>query len=64
MALDGYESALRATQIQVAEQGAATPQNRDAFEYGRVHGYYAGLQKALDLYLDHVRDQNAKDDRL
>ncbi len=61
MALDGYESALRATLVQWAEQGAAKPQYRDAFEYGRVHGYYAGLQKALDLFLAHVRDQDAKD---
>lgn len=45
----------------LAITAVAAPNGRDAFEYGRVSGIYAGLSKARDLLLDLLAEQDAKD---
>lgn len=52
-----YDDELR----QLAEQALAQPQNRDAFEYGRMCGAYLGLTKARDILLQMQADENEKD---
>ena len=37
---------LRRLKNEFAHAAVASPQNRDAFEYGRVAGHYAGLAQA------------------
>ena len=39
-----------------AQAALAAPAQRDAFEYGRVSGFYAGLEQARDLLLRITRE--------
>lgn len=48
-------------QRDLAVMALTGPAGRDAFEYGRVHGLYGGLERARDLLLAALRDENAKD---
>ena len=47
---------LKDEQAQLAAEALAQPQNRDAFEYGRVVGMYSGLERAISVLLDTVRE--------
>lgn len=39
-----------------ADGALSAPQQRDAYEYGRVSGFYAGLQQARDILRNIVRE--------
>lgn len=43
-----------------AQQALASPQGRDAFEYGRMAGLYAGLRRASELVLAALDDEDEK----
>jgi hypothetical protein len=42
-------SALKRELDEIAHQAMGSPVGRDAFEYGRVTGMYAGLQRAVEV---------------
>lgn len=48
-------------QAQLAHESLRQPQSRDAFEYGRVVGIYAGLQRAKDVLVEFVAEKDRKD---
>lgn len=55
---------LKEQQIEVAKTALEKPPSPDAnveYMYGQRIGYYAGLQKALDLIDGLLRDQDEKD---
>lgn len=40
----------------LAQEALAQPQHRDTFEYGRVVGMYAGLERAMTVLVELVRE--------
>lgn len=52
---------LEAEQAEHAKGALTTAQNRDAFEYGRVVGIYAGLEHARKLILDLLEEADRAD---
>lgn len=65
---DRIISALKAKLDECAHSALRAPSQRDAFEYGRLVGIYAGLQMALDvvdnaLGEDEEKDENGKRQR-
>jgi hypothetical protein len=42
-------STLKRELDEIAHQAMGSPVGRDAFEYGRVTGMYAGLQRAVEV---------------
>lgn len=42
-------SALKRELDEIAHQAMSSPAGRDAFEYGRVTGMYAGLKRAVEI---------------
>lgn len=59
--VDALLRRLDAEQADHARQALTTPQNRDAFEYGRMAGLYAGLEQAKTLLLN-LMDEADRDD--
>lgn len=51
---------LKTEQALIAQEALAQPQHRDTFEYGRVVGIYAGLQRAADVLIDLVKEQEER----
>jgi len=48
-------------QARLARSAIGQPQNRDAFEYGRVVGMYAGLEQAKSVLIELVAEKDRKD---
>lgn len=44
-----------------AARSIASPSSRDAFEYGRVSGIYAGLHRAFELVGEMLDEEDEKD---
>ena len=44
----------------LAKEALAQPQSRDAFEYGRVVGMYAGLEQAVNVLLDLIKEDEER----
>jgi hypothetical protein len=55
---------LETEQAQLAKEALAQPQGRDAFEYGRVVGMYAGLEQAVNVLLDLIKEDEERGLRL
>ena len=51
---------LETEQAQLAKEALAQPQNRDSFEYGRVVGMYAGLERAVTVLLDLIKEEEER----
>lgn len=47
--------------VETATNALASPQGRDAFEYGRMSGLYAGLNEARNLVLDLISEEDDRD---
>ena len=47
---------LEEEQLAIAKAALTSPMQRDAFEYGRVAGIYAGLEKARLMLVDLLND--------
>lgn len=56
MNVAGILQRIEREQAMLASEALRQPQARDAFEYGRVSGLYAGLEMAKRLVLD-VEDE-------
>jgi len=61
MRLDRLYQKLKAEQDALASSALRSPNARDSFEYGRVVGMYAGLEKAIAIL---VTLNNEEDDDL
>ena len=52
---------LEDEQKTLAIEALSRPQGKDAYDYGRVVGIYAGLEQAKNLILDTMAEKEAKD---
>lgn len=59
--IDTLLKRLEETQADLAKQALMSPQGRDAFEYGRMAGIYAGVDTARTIVMAMLDDQDAKD---
>lgn len=55
---------LETEQAKLARSALEAPSGKDAFEYGRACGMYAGLEQAKRVLLDLVSEKNRKDEIL
>jgi len=60
MNLDGFLRRLDEAQAQHAKEALRRPSQRDEFEYGRMCGIYAGLERAKQLVEDMLAEQERK----
>lgn len=61
MKIDMLLRRLDEEQARLAHESLRQPQSRDAFEYGRVAGMYAGLQLAKDALIEFVAEKDRRD---
>jgi hypothetical protein len=61
MRIDMVLRRLEEEQTQFAKEALQQPQGHDAFDYGRAVGLYAGLERAKDILISIVADQDRKD---
>lgn len=64
MYLDLFLKRLEEAQAELAKEALTKPQNRDAFEYGRVAGQYAGLEHAKWLLAEIMDEADRKNSDL
>jgi hypothetical protein len=62
--LDALLRRLEEEQAEHAKRALAQPQNRDSFEYGRVAGIYAGLDRVREILLEIREAHDRADDEL
>lgn len=48
---------LQKEQAELAAASLRRPNARDSFEYGRVSGYYAGLERAIEIILSTMKEE-------
>jgi hypothetical protein len=48
-------------QARVARQALERPAGKEAFDYGRVAGYYAGLERAKQLYVEMFAEKERRE---
>jgi|TARA_R110000868_G_scaffold225126_2_gene477365 hypothetical protein len=61
MTIDQILRLLEEAQASLAKNALQQPQDRDAFEYGRTVGMYAGLEHAKDVIVNMVADRERKE---
>ena len=61
MKIDLLLKRLEQAQLELAKSALQQPQGRDAFDYGRAVGMYAGLEHAVNVLLDLVAEKERKD---
>lgn len=49
--------ALEKEQAEMAAAALKRPNARDAFEYGRVSGHYAGLERAIQIIVNTMKEE-------
>lgn len=52
---------LNDEQVALAKEALERPQGREAYDYGRVVGMYAGLEQAKTLINEMLAEKEAKD---
>lgn len=62
--LDRYAAALKVRQQELATSALVNPGDTGSFYYGRACGIHAGLQEAMNILDDTMRDQVARDGQL
>ena len=55
---------LEEAQAELAQNTLRQPQGRDAFEYGRAVGLYAGLEHAKAVLIDLVAERERKNSNI
>lgn len=48
---------LQKEQAELAAAALRRPNSRDAFEYGRVSGQYAGLERAIEIIMSTMKEE-------
>lgn len=61
MKLETLLQRLEAEQARLATEALQRPAGKDAFEYGRAVGMYAGLEQAKQVLVDMVAERDKKD---
>lgn len=55
---------LEDRQTELAASALAAPQQRDAFEYGRMCGMYAGFEDAKNILVGIIEEKDRRDAEL
>lgn len=58
MNIDKILSLLTQAQADVATTAMRTPSSHDVFEYGRMVGMYAGLERAVEIILSTTKEDD------
>ena len=56
MTIDKVLNAITQAQQELAIAALRTPNSHDAFEYGRMVGMYAGLERALEVIMSTIKE--------
>ena len=56
MTIDKVLNAITQAQQELAIAALRTPNSHDAFEYGRMVGMYAGLERAIEVILSTIKE--------
>jgi hypothetical protein len=56
MTIDKVLNAITNAQQELAIAALRTPNSHDAFEYGRMVGMYAGLERAIEVILSTIKE--------
>jgi hypothetical protein len=56
MTIDKVLNAITNAQQELAIAALRTPNSHDAFEYGRMVGMYAGLERALEIIMSTINE--------
>jgi len=57
MTIDKVLNAITQAQQELAIAALRTPNSHDAFEYGRMVGMYAGLERALEVIMSTIKEE-------
>jgi hypothetical protein len=58
MTIDKVLNAITNAQQELAIAALRTPNSHDAFEFGRMVGMYAGLERALEVILSTIKEED------
>jgi hypothetical protein len=58
MTIDKVLNLLMNAQQELAIAALRTPNSHDAFEYGRMVGMYAGIERAIEVILSTIKEDN------
>ena len=58
MTIDKVLNAITQAQQELAIAALRTPNSHDAFEYGRMVGMYAGLERAIEVILSTIKEED------
>ena len=58
MTIDKVLNAITQAQQELAVSALRTPNSHDAFEYGRMVGMYAGLERALEVIMSTIKEED------
>ena len=58
MTIDKVLNAITNAQQELAIAALRTPNSHDVFEYGRMVGMYAGLERALEIILSTLKEDD------
>jgi len=58
MTIDKVLNAITQAQQELAIAALRTPNSHDAFEYGRMVGMYAGLERALEVIMSTIKEDD------
>jgi hypothetical protein len=61
MRIDMLLRRLEEEQALFAKEALQQPQGHEAFDYGRAVGLYAGFERAKDILVDILADQDRRD---
>lgn len=58
MQIDRVLNLLTSAQQDLAVAALKTPNSHDAFEYGRMVGMYAGMERAIEVILSTIKEDD------
>ena len=58
MTIDKVLNAITSAQQELAIAALRSPNSHDAFEYGRMVGMYAGLERALEVIMSTIKEED------
>jgi hypothetical protein len=58
MQIDRVLNLLTTAQQELAVAALRSPNSHDAFEYGRMVGMYAGMERAIEVILSTIKEDN------
>jgi len=58
MQIDRVLNLLTTAQQELAISALRSPNSHDAFEYGRMVGMYAGIERAIEVILSTIKEDN------